>query len=199
MYPFLIYNVDEISSYSSRKYIVLKTNYIKKPICPDSKYSSRVSIVLCINSLSLKIVPFEFVLSLKNMPIAFQNNRWMTIHLWSAFCVYFTQTIQKIRNDLNNEDSKKYALRIVDKHSSHLNSYAKEYLLMNKIHLVRVPSHCTHLIQTNWCISCIKLQWFKITAQFSNKWWFFSTNCEKLMHTFIFYLKSLRDDLRRND
>lgn len=66
------------------------TDYINNPICPDSKYSNRVSTVLCINALDQNFDPFVIVPSLKNLPfelivfnfpIASQTNGWITKHL----------------------------------------------------------------------------------------------------------------------
>ena len=66
--PHLIWNADETSSESSRKYKVLITDFIKDPICPDTKYFNRVTTVLCVNALGQKIDPFVIVPSLKNLP-----------------------------------------------------------------------------------------------------------------------------------
>ena len=113
----------------------------------------------------------------------------MTKHLWSAFCVYFTHTIQKLRMDLDNSESQKYAILIVDNHSSRLNSYAIEYLLMHKIHLITLPAHCTHVMQPIHLsvASSFKanLNRFKISSQNLAKLNIFTTQAAKNRYILI--------------
>ena len=49
--------------------------------------------------------------------------------------------------EMNEEESKRYAVLIVVNHSSRLNSYAIEYLIMHRIHILTLPAHCTHVLQ----------------------------------------------------
>lgn len=155
-HPSLIWNADETSSESTRKYKVLMGNNIDTPISSSSKYSNRITTVLSINALGEKIDPFVIVPNLTQLPnelsefnftIASQKNGWMTKKLWSAFCVMFVHKIQLKRMEMSTEDSKKFALLIVDNHISRLNSYAIEYLIRHKIHLLTLPPHSTHVLQ----------------------------------------------------
>lgn len=52
-----------------------------------------------------------------------------------------------MRIEMNEEESKRFAVLIVDNHSSRLNSYAIEYLIMHRINILTLPVHCTHVLQ----------------------------------------------------
>ena len=52
-----------------------------------------------------------------------------------------------MRMEMNEEESKRYAVLIVVNHSSRLNSYAIEYLIMHRIHILTLTAHCTHVLQ----------------------------------------------------
>ena len=71
--PSLIWNADETSSESSRKYKVLLTNYIQNSICPDSKYSNRITTVLSVNALSQKFDLFVYVPDSKTYLLNYMN------------------------------------------------------------------------------------------------------------------------------
>ena len=52
-----------------------------------------------------------------------------------------------MRMEMNEEESKRFTVLIVDNHSSRLNSYAIEYLIMHRIHVLILPANYTHILQ----------------------------------------------------
>lgn len=151
----MIWNADETSAESSRKYKVLLDQHVF-PICPHSKYSDRVTTVLTVSANGQKMDPFLIIPGVKKLPdelsnieytICSQKNGWMTQKLWLAYIIYFTHNIQKLRLDMSFSDSKKTVLLIVDNHNSRINSLVLEYLYANNINLLTLPSQCTHVLQ----------------------------------------------------
>ena len=151
----MIWNADETSAESSRKYKVLLDQHAF-PICPHSKYSDRVTTVLTVSANGEKMDPFLIIPGVKKLPdelsnieytICSQKNGWMTQKLWLAYIIYFTHNIQKLRLDMSFSDSKKTVLLIVDNHNSRINSLVLEYLYANNINLLTLPSQCTHVLQ----------------------------------------------------
>ena len=52
-----------------------------------------------------------------------------------------------MRMEMNEEESKRFTVLIVDNHSSRLNSYAIEYLIMHRIHVLTLPANYTYILQ----------------------------------------------------
>ena len=68
----MIWNADETSAESSRKYkVLLGKNAF--PMCPHSKYSDRVTTVLTISANGEKMDPFLIIAGVKNLPDELSN------------------------------------------------------------------------------------------------------------------------------
>lgn len=152
----LLWNADEASACSTRKYKVLLGEGTKFPISPFDKHTEKISTMYSINANGDKMDPFIILPDLEKVPddlvdfddcvFCTQKNGWMTSKLFYVFCVYFTANIQALRIK-HQEISLKTAVLLVDNHASRLNSKAVEFLALHNIRLITFPAHCTHVLQ----------------------------------------------------
>lgn len=102
----LIFNCDETSSVSSRKYkaLVLGKKDIATTVVSPSE--PHISVMICYNAAGYKLNPFIILPNLQNTPdelkdfqafFASQKSGWMTKHLFSAFALYFVSVITHYR------------------------------------------------------------------------------------------------------
>lgn len=64
-----------------------------------------------------------------------------------AFCIYFSAKISLYRLQLPEIIASEPTILIVDNHPSRINSFAIEILTQNKIHLLTIPTHTSHILQ----------------------------------------------------
>ena len=96
--PRLIFNADESSSVSSKKFKALALNKKGPYTVSVSVKEPHISAVYCYNAAGFKLRPFIILPGLKNTPseltllsgfFASQKSGWMTNKLFVSFCIYF--------------------------------------------------------------------------------------------------------------
>lgn len=153
--PRLIFNADESSSVSSKKFKALTLN--KKGPCTVSVSAKEphISAVYCYNAAGFKLRPF-ILPGLKNTPseltllsgfFASQKSGWMTNKLFVSFCIYFVCNVNNYRLSLPQNIRNEKIILLVDNHPSRCNSWAIEFLALHNIDLLIFPPHTTHVLQ----------------------------------------------------
>ncbi len=154
--PRLIFNADESSSMSSKKFKALTLN--RKNICTVtvSAKEPHISGVFCYNAAGFKLKPMIILPGLKKLPseltlfnafFTSQKSGWMTNKLFISFCIYFVCCINEYRLTLPKNIQNDRIILLVDNHPSRCNSYAIEFLARHNIDLLTFPPHTTHVIQ----------------------------------------------------
>lgn len=153
--PRLLFNVDETSSSSTKKFKVLCSEF-GRPIAQEEEHEEHYTGLFPFNAAGDKLKPTIIVPGLKNIPdelqgidchLFSQTNGWMTTYLWSMFCIVFSHDISVFRLSLPAEIRKEEVVLIVDCHPSRINSFAIEYLALQGIRLITLPAHSTHVLQ----------------------------------------------------
>lgn len=154
--PRLIFNADEPSSVSSKKFKALTLN--KKGPCTVSVSAKEphISAVYCYNEAGFNLRPFIILTGLKNIPseltllngfFASQKSGWMTNKLFVSFCIYFVCNVNNYRLSLPQNIRNEKIILLVDNHPSRCNSWAIEFLARHNIDLLTFPPHATHVLQ----------------------------------------------------
>ena len=153
--PRLLFNVDETSSTSSKKFKVLCAEY-GRPITPDEEHEDHYTGLFPFNAAGDKLKATIIMPGIKNLPDELQSmdchffsqaSGWMTTHLWGMFCINFSHDVSVYRLSLPENLRKEEVVLIVDCHASRINSFAIEYLLQQNIRLITLPAHSTHVLQ----------------------------------------------------
>lgn len=151
----IIFNADETSSTFNEKgkVCVIKG---KRSVKYTEKINYHFTTFACFNALGSKILkPFIILPSLKNFPVdlnyfkdhAFfvsSSSGWITKDLFTAFAIYFCNEISLFR--ITQKISEDIWL-IVDGHRSRINSIAIEYFIKNRVNVLVLPSHTSHVCQ----------------------------------------------------
>lgn len=154
--PRLIFNADETSSVSSKKFKALILN--KKSIAAMSTGPNELHItaLLSYNAQGFKLKPYIILSEVKSIPdelkdldafFTSQASGWMTSHLFYAFCVFFVGEVNKYRLELPDDIRNKPIILLCDNHPSRFNSNSIEFLAQHNIQLITFPAHCTHVLQ----------------------------------------------------
>ncbi len=153
--PRLIWNVDETSSASNKKYKVLCQKEML-PLTEIENLSEHYTGLFPFNASGNKLMPTIILPNicylpneLKGLQAHFfsQKSGWMTNFLWNAFSIFFSHDISKFRLSLPVEIRWDEILLLVDCHGSRISSFAIEYLKIFNITLITLPSHTTHILQ----------------------------------------------------
>lgn len=151
-----IWNADESSSSSSKKYKVLISNKDSYAVTSVSKHEAHMTGMYCFNAIGVKLDPFIILPNIENLPneckdlnafLTSQKSGWMTSKLFTIFCIYFSAKISHYRLQLSQEISSEPTILIVDNHPSRINPFAIEVLKQNNIILLTMPPHTSHLLQ----------------------------------------------------
>lgn len=151
----IIFNADETSSTfnDKGKVIVVKG---KRSVKYTEKINYHFTTFACFNASGSKILkPFIILPSLKKFPsdLEFFKNHafftssssgWITKDLFTAFAIYFCNEISLFR--IEHKISEDIWL-ILDGHRSRINSIAIEYFSKNRINVLILPSHTSHVCQ----------------------------------------------------
>ena len=154
--PNNIWNADESSSASNRKYKVLLNDKNDLPLTGKPKIEPHITGMFCFNAVGERLDPFIILPNLVSLPnelksltafFSTQKSGWMTKLLFCAFAIFFVSKVSQYRMRLPSHIANQPTLLIVDNHSSRFNSYAIEYLNLHNVMLLTLPPHCSHLLQ----------------------------------------------------
>lgn len=152
----LLFNCDETSSASSRKFKSLVLNKKDHGTTVVSPTEPHISVMICYNAAGFKLNPFIILPNLYSIPqelkdlqgfFVSQKNGWMTRNLSSAFSLYFVSTISHYRQTLHPELRNKPIVLIADNHSSRRNAFAALCFKLHNVILLTLPAHSTHVMQ----------------------------------------------------
>ena len=153
--PRLLFNADETSSASSKKFKVL-CSALGRPITPDEDHEEHYTGIFPFNAAGEKLKATIIIPGIKNFPDELQGidchlfsqaNGWMTTYLFGMFCINFSHDVSVYRLSLPKELRSEEVILIVDCHPSRINSFAVEYLHKQNIRLITLPAHTTHVLQ----------------------------------------------------
>ena len=157
IHPRLLFNADEASHSSSRRFKVLAGSDYSQCITSQTGQEPHFTTMYCFNASGEKMTPFIILPKINNVPdsmnydfqaiFASQNSGWMTARLFSIWCVFFVSWVSRIRMELPNQYKNQRAILIVDNHPSRMNSTAIEFLLAHNIKILTLPAHCSHVLQ----------------------------------------------------
>lgn len=148
----LLFNCDETSSASSRKFISLVLNKKDHGTTVVSPTEPHISVMICYNAAGFKLNPFIILPNLYSIPqelkdlqgfFVSQKNGWMTRNLFSAFSLYFVSTISHYRQTLHPELRNKSIVLIADNHSSRRNAFSALCFKLHNTILLTLPAHST--------------------------------------------------------
>ena len=151
----IIFNADETSSTFNEKgkVCVIKG---KRAVKYTEKINYHFTTFACFNAKGSKILkPFIILPSLKKFPADLEyfkdeaffvssSSGWITKDLFTAFAIFFCNEISLFR--ITNKISEDIWL-IIDGHRSRINSIAIEYFIKNKVNVIILPSHTSHVCQ----------------------------------------------------
>ncbi|KAK8875563.1 hypothetical protein M9Y10_005731 [Tritrichomonas musculus] len=98
----------------------------------------------CFNAIGQQLDPIIILPSIENLSDELTNKK---SKLFVAFCIYFSAKISLYRLQLPEIIASEPTILIVDNHPSRINSFAIEILTQNKIHLLTIPTHTSHILQ----------------------------------------------------
>lgn len=154
--PHLLWNADETSAASSRKYKVLINTPNVSPITVMRPLEPHITGIFPYNAAGHQFDPFIILHDLINLPEELKNfncfftsqkSGWCTIKIFEIFSIYFANKISVYRQSLPKTIRNETIVLLVDNHSSRFSSFAVEYLRQNNIRLVTFPPHCTNVLQ----------------------------------------------------
>lgn len=150
-----IFNADETASTFNEKGKVIVPDG-KHPIQYSEKINYHFTHFACYNASGNKVLkPFIILPGLKKFPhdleffkeqafFVSSSSGWITKKLFVAFAIYFIREISlfRIQNNISEE-----IWLILDGHKSRINTMAIELFVRNKINVLILPAHCSHVCQ----------------------------------------------------
>lgn len=156
-HPRLMWNADEASHTSSKKFKVLAGSNLDNCVVSKTGPEPHFTTMYSFNAAGEKMLPFIILPNVMDLPhslsydfqaiYATQKSGWMTSHLFSIWCVFFASKISQIRMELPTAFKNQRAVLIVDNHPSRINSEAIEFLISQNIKIITLPAHCSHVLQ----------------------------------------------------
>lgn len=159
-HPALIFGVDEtmIDPLPRQKVVVPKI--IKTYLHDSYPDISHITGMMCHGVYGVSLSPFVILTKLQNIPSELEilcqtgqihltttNSGYMTRDLFLIWFLHFINFIRVYRNTLSQNLRNRTILLISDGHTSRENPLALYLLMREKIHLLILPSHCTHILQ----------------------------------------------------
>ena len=152
-----IYNADEVNiQVSGQTFEFLSTSAtVRKNLVGDGHLTA----LICANAAGSVLTPF-FIFpgediaclpggSLENAYMAYNKSAYMDKELFQQWLSLMVSDIRESRTD--EEGNVRPALLLFDGHSSHLNSTTLMTAACQKLDILCLPSHTTHLLQPNDC------------------------------------------------